>query len=124
MFTMMGHLPNMMRHNENRCACPEADIKETKNEYVISLEIPGAMKDDVKIWVEEDTLTVSGEKKRSSADSDKEIFSDRAFGKFERSFTLGDGVERNNIKAEFVNGVLEITIPKAPQSKPVEISIN
>jgi len=120
----MKYLPETMNDCRNYCSGPEADIRETKDNYVISLEIPGALKEDVKIWVEGDALTISGEKKRTKGENDVQLFSERAFGKFERSFSLGDGVERNNIKAEFVNGVLEVSIPKAPQSKPVEISIN
>ena len=105
-------------------AWPDVDIAENENEYRFSFEIPGTVKDDIKIWLEDDVLTVSGEKKKVSAESDEPLVSERAFGKFERSFKLGKPVERNNVSAEFIDGILVITLPKAAEAKPREISIN
>jgi HSP20 family protein len=105
-------------------AWPDVDIAETDDHYSFSFEIPGALKDDIKIWLENDVLTVSGEKKRSSDDARRMLFSGRAFGKFERSFRVPKSVDRNNVKAEFVDGILVVTLPKVPEAKGKEISIN
>ena len=105
-------------------AWPDVDIAENDNEYKFSFEIPGTAKDDVKIWLEDDILTVSGEKKNSISENSEQLVTERAYGKFERSFRLGKQVERNKVSAEFVDGILVITLPKAVDAKPREISIN
>ncbi len=102
---------------------PNVDISENENGYKLNFELPGALKDDVKIWAENDLLTVSGEKKRSTKKDDIRVLTERSYGKFQRSFRLPRNVDKENIKAEFVNGVLEITIPKTEESKPKEIDI-
>jgi HSP20 family protein len=86
--------------------------------------MPGMAKEDVKIWLENDTLTVSGEKKRVVDGNATTHFSERNYGRFERSFQLPVHVDRKNVHADFVNGVLEITLPKTPESRIKEVSIN
>jgi len=103
---------------------PKADIAETGSDYVLNLEIPGTFKEDVKVWVDGDILMISGEKKAPNADGSKLLVSERDFGKFERAFILPEHVERNNISAQFVDGLLVITVPKSINAKPREISIN
>jgi len=105
-------------------AWPDVDIAENDNEYKFSFEIPGAARDDIKIWMENDILTVSGEKKKTLPENGEQLVSERPYGKFERSFRLNKPVEKNGVTAEFVDGILIITLPKAVESKPREISIN
>jgi HSP20 family protein len=105
-------------------AWPDVDIAENENEYKFSFEIPGAVKDDIKIWLENDILTVSGEKKKTIPETGEQLVSERPYGKFERSFRLNKPVDKNRVTAEFVDGILIITLPKAVESKPREISIN
>jgi HSP20 family protein len=105
-------------------AWPDVDIAENDNEYRFSFEMPGTAKDDVKIWLENDILTVSGEKKNSVPENSEQLVSERSYGKFERSFRLGKQVERSKVSAEFVDGILVITLPKSVDAKPREISIN
>lgn len=104
--------------------CMGVDIKESADEYVFDFELPGTLKDDVKIWFEGNVLTVSGEKRDLEKEGQKKIHSERAYGKFERSFRMPDGVDGNSIKAEFVNGILVVTVPKSEKAKPVEVKIN
>lgn len=111
-----------MRCGENRWI--DVDIKESADDYRLSIEIPGALKDDVKIWLEDNILTVSGEKKEVEKEGLKKIHSERVFGKFERSFRLPNDVDGNKVRAEFVNGILEVSIPKSEKSKPINVSIN
>jgi len=101
----------------------DVDINESAEDYRFSFEIPGAERDDVRIWVEQNVLSVSGEKKDTGGESRK-IHAERAFGKFERSFRLPHDVDGGNIKAEFANGILVVTVPKSEKSKRVDISIN
>lgn len=100
------------------------DIKESADEYTFNFEMPGAMKDDIKIWFEGNVLTISGEKREAGKDSEKNLLSERIYGKFERSFRMPSDVDGNNIKAESVNGVLIVTVPKSEKSKRVNVGIN
>ena len=104
-------------------AIPNVDISENEDGYRLSFEIPGTMKDDVKIWVENDLLIVSGEKKNNLGKDDIRVHSERSYGKFERSFRLPKNADREKVKADFVNGVLEVTIPKTEEAKPKQIEI-
>ena len=118
--------PAMMRNMGCNCdsSLADVDIRETKDSYILNIEIPGAAKEDVKMWVDDNILTISGEKKKISAEGQTELLSERSFGKFERAFRLPKSIDKSNIKAEFVNGVLIVSIPKSAQAKPVEVSIN
>jgi HSP20 family protein len=103
---------------------PSVDIVEDEKDFVVNVELPGVRREDVKITVNEGVLTVKGEKKQ-----DREIKEDqyrrleRAFGAFERSFTLPTSVQSEKIGANFNHGVLTITIPKAEQAKSREIEV-
>jgi len=105
-------------------AQPKVDISESAENFNFNFEIPGALKDDIKIWLDNDILVVTGQKKSSLHDGQKALYSGRDFGKFERAFRLPQYVDRNNVKAALVNGVLEVTIPKTNEAKLREISIN
>ncbi len=117
-------MPNPALANRNpRAPQPRVDVFENDTEFNLKIEIPGALKDDVKIWVENDLLIVSGEKKRNISEDDQAIISERNFGRFQRSFRLPDNADRNNIEAELQNGVLVIVLKKSAESKPKDISI-
>jgi HSP20 family protein len=103
---------------------PRADIHETENEYLVQLDLPGLDKKDVKIKVEDNYLTVTGERKSEhNVEDNKYHRCERYYGTFNRSFRLYKDVRAEKIKATFKNGVLEIRIPKAEEVKPKEIEI-
>jgi HSP20 family protein len=110
-------------HENISHAWPDVDITENQDGYSFTLDIPGTLKEDVKIWIEDDTLTITGEKKNDPKEEMSNIVTERAFGKFERSFRLPTSVDRNKVKAELVDGVLLIFVPKTIEAKPIEISI-
>ena len=99
------------------------DIKESEDKYTFNFEIPGAIKDDVKIWLEGNILTVSGEKKEIEKEGERNLHSERVYGSFERSFRLPDDIDGNNVAAEFVNGILVVTVAKSEKSKRVTVEI-
>lgn len=110
--------------NENYSyAWPDIDISENPDSFVFAVEIPGALKDDIKIWIENDVLAVTGEKRGIPDKEGAKLVAERTFGKFERSFKLPRSVDRNKVTAELVDGVLVINIPKIVESKPKEILI-
>lgn len=109
---------------ENAVWSPLTDIVEEKDDYVLRLDLPGLNKEDVKINFANNTLSVSGERKFENETNDKNYHRvERAYGKFYRSFTLPKEVKQDKIDANFQNGQLTITIPKAEEAKPKEIEI-
>ncbi|MFQ6113363.1 MAG: Hsp20/alpha crystallin family protein [bacterium] len=104
---------------------PRIDVKETNKEYVLSAELPGLNKDDFKLTLENDVLTLEGEKKYEHEEKDENYYrAERSYGAFKRSFRLTNEVERDKIKADYKNGVLSITIPKAKSAQPKAIDIS
>ena len=103
---------------------PAMDLVETEDHFVLKADLPGLDSSDVAIEVEDSVLTVSGERKIEH-ETKKEGFYrvERASGQFRRSLTLPDGVEPEQIAAEFTKGVLEIRIPKPEQRKPRKVQI-
>ncbi len=105
---------------------PRIDVKEDEKEFVVRAELPGLSKDDFKLTVENNVLTLEGEKKNEFEEKQDGYFrSERTFGAFRRSFRLTDSVDPKKIKAEYEQGVLNITIPKAEKAKPklIEVSV-
>ena len=103
---------------------PAVDIVESTDAYTLTADLPGLTKDDINLTIEEGVLTLSGERK--SEQSENKEFGhryERAYGKFSRSFQLGNGVETGKIKAEFKNGLLKVELPKVEASKAFEVSI-
>ncbi len=103
---------------------PVVDLSENGDNYLVHAEIPGLNKKDVKITLQDNVLTISGEKKLEREEKNKTYhLVERSHGQFTRSFNLPAKVDEKGIKAEFKNGVLEITLPKAPEAKAREIEI-
>ena len=103
---------------------PNVDISENKDNYTLRFEVPGMSKEDVRIWIEKDMLMVSGEKKQNLDKNEIHHLGERRFGKFERSFWIPEDADREKVKADFENGLLTISLPKAAESKPREIKIS
>lgn len=104
---------------------PNVDIVETETGYVITADLPGLSKEDVKVHVENGVLTISGEKKTEVEKRDKNRYYhfERSYGKFSRAFSLPDHVDSVNIDARFNNGVLEVSLKKTEEAKPKAIEV-
>ncbi len=103
---------------------PAADIIERDDAYLVKLELPGVKKNEVKITIENNILTVSGEKKQENELKDKEHYRfERMHGAFRRSFTLPSTVKGEKIEAVYEDGILTISLPKAEEAKPKAIEI-
>ena len=104
---------------------PSVDVSETENHYEVKAEIPGLKKEEIKVTVEDNVLKLSGEKKHEEETNKKNYHRiERSYGRFERSFWLPKEVKKEEIKASYKNGVLELVIPKAEEVKPKEIAIS
>jgi len=103
---------------------PVVDIYETDEKMVIKAELPGLKKEDIDIEVRDNTLTLKGERK-----FEKEIKQEnyhrveRAYGSFQRSFTLPSTIKQEAIEATFKDGILEVSLPKAEEAKPKQVRI-
>jgi HSP20 family protein len=105
---------------------PKIDISEDEKNIYLEAELPGVKKEIMKIKLEGNKLTISGEKKDASEnDISKRFFNrERSFGTFEKVFTIQADIKQDNIKAEFENGVLSVTIEKLiPEKKEMTIEI-
>jgi len=103
---------------------PAVDIEERDREYYVTVELPGVKKNDVKVTVKDNLLTISGEKKCEKEEKGKNYHrSERVFGSFQRTFRLPELVDQDNISAEYKDGVLHITIPKKEEAVSREIEV-
>jgi HSP20 family protein len=105
---------------------PSVDVEESRDEIVVTAELPGVQPDDVNVTVENGILAINGEKREerqeTGADANTYVI-ERRYGRFERSFTLPSSVSADQVKAEFDNGVLRIRLPKTEQAKPRRIEV-
>ena len=103
---------------------PVVDVVEHKDEYIVRLELPGVNKNDVKITVQNDVLTIRGEKRQGKESKDQNYQRlERAYGSFQRSFTLPSSVHSDKIDASYSDGILSIVLPKAEEAKLKEIEV-
>jgi HSP20 family protein len=103
---------------------PPVDIAETREEFVLRVDLPGVNQKDVKVSLLGDVLTIRGERKAIEQKNDDNLHrSERRYGSFERSFTLGVPVRSDQVKASYRDGVLEIHVPKAEEAKVREIEV-
>jgi HSP20 family protein len=104
---------------------PAMDLVEQDEHYVLRADLPGMREDDVNIELENNVLSISGERKHESAEESKGYYRlERASGAFSRSLTLPEGVDAEAIAASFQDGVLELRIPKPEQRKPHRVRIS
>ena len=101
------------------------DIREEDDAFYVDAEVPGLAADDIKVDVEKNVLTLSGERK-VERDETKDKFRrvERQYGSFTRSFTLPETVDTESIRADLKNGVLELRLPKKEVQAPKSISVN
>lgn len=113
-----------VRHFNSGNFTPRVNVIEDNNNLYVHAEIPGVDKNDIKINIVGEVLTLSGEKKAEQKDESKNYYRiERSYGAFSRSFTLPAEVIVDKIAAEYKDGVLNITLPKTEQAKVVEKQI-
>jgi HSP20 family protein len=105
---------------------PAVDVTEDDKAYKITAELPGLSEKDIDVSVSGDILTLKGEKRQEREEKDKNWHvSERAYGSFQRSFSLPAGIDRDKIACEFAKGVLTVTLPKSAeaqkQQKKIEV---
>ena len=108
----------------NKFWTPAVEVVDKKDRLIVKAELPGIDKKDVKVNVENDYLTISGETKNEHEVKEKEYYySERSYGSFSRSIPLPVEIETGKIKAAYKKGVLTIDLPKSEKAKPKEIDV-
>ncbi len=109
----------------NRRWTPAMDLVETEDHFVLRADLPGMSESDVTIELEDNVLTVAGERKAEHEEKREGFYRvERAFGRFSRSLTLPKGIDPEGVTAQFGSGVLEVRVPKPEQRKPRKITIS
>ncbi|RMH15816.1 MAG: Hsp20/alpha crystallin family protein [Acidobacteria bacterium] len=104
---------------------PAVDIRETDDAFIATAELPGMDKKDIEVTVDGNVLTLRGERKLEDAQKDNGYRRiERAYGTFQRSFALPTGVDSTKVSAQFKDGLLTLTIPKAEDAKPRTIKVS
>jgi HSP20 family protein len=97
---------------------PQFEVSETADAIIVDAELPGMDEKDVQISLEDNILTIKGEKKKEEETKNKNCYiAERSYGSFQRSLQLGSGIDEEKISAVFKNGVLRITIPRTEPEK-------
>lgn len=108
----------------NRPWAPPVDIYETENELVFKADLPDVELNDLTVRVENQTLTLSGERKFERKDAGKGYHRvERSYGNFSRSFSVPNSFDTDKVNASFKNGVLTVTLPKKEAAKPRQIKV-
>jgi len=104
---------------------PQLDLFEDKDNLVVKVEVPGMKREDIDVSLQEGTLTISGERKHEEQYQEAQAHrQERFYGRFQRSVALPVPVEDAKVKATYNDGILTVTLPKAPEAKPKQISID
>jgi HSP20 family protein len=117
----VGSLPG---NGQSSTWLPAVDVWETDKEIVLSFDLPGIPEDKIAVELEDNVLTVSGERERTQEHSNDRFYRfERRYGSFSRTVTLPTGVNENSIQADYSDGVLEVRVPKPEEQKPKRIQI-
>ncbi|HEX5224060.1 MAG TPA: Hsp20/alpha crystallin family protein [Solirubrobacteraceae bacterium] len=104
---------------------PAMDLVEEDEHYVLRADLPGVREDDVNVELEDNVLTISGERRTESSERKDGYYRlERSSGTFARSLTLPEGIDPESIEAGFENGVLELRVPKPAEHKPRRVAIS
>ena len=100
------------------------DIREDENQVVIKSDVPGMEQKDIKVNIDNNMLTISGERKFDDEENKEKYHRvERAYGRFSRTFQLSNTTDSGKIQASYKNGVLEVTLPKLEEAKPRSIQV-
>lgn len=104
---------------------PPVEIEESPTAVHLAVELPGLARNDIRVEVEDGTLTISGERRGTQKSTDKEGYrrSERYYGSFSRSFQLGESIDTEKAQAEMKDGVLHVDLPKTELAKPKQIEV-
>ena len=115
--------PVHRRLEEERSRSPQTDIHETKDDLIVTMDMPGLRREDLKIRITQDELTINGGVKEKEIEDGKRVYGEIEHLNYYRVFVLSETIDREKISAKLEDGVLALTLPKAEATKPREIPI-
>jgi len=119
-----NRFPSLRKMREFMTISPAVDMYDNEKEIVVKAEVPGMDKKDINISVNDSTLTIKGEMKKEEETKEEDYFyAERSYGSFTRRLELPAKVQESRIKANIKDGILELHLPKAPESKAKDIKI-
>ncbi|MDH4133335.1 MAG: Hsp20/alpha crystallin family protein [Gammaproteobacteria bacterium] len=115
-----------MEEEASQGLMPRIDVVERDQEFLVKAELPGIKKEDIDVSLENGVLTITAESKSESEEKegDRVIRQERRYGKYVRSLRLGKEVDDKKVKANYKDGILELTLPKAEEVKPKKINVS
>jgi HSP20 family protein len=122
---LLGRFPRAGTDNGGKFEwAPSADISETDQEYLIRAQLPAVKKEDVKVTLDQGTITIHGERKEDKETKDEKFHRVESFrGAFSRSFSVPDNIDEKSIRADSKDGVLTVHLPKAKASTPKTVEV-
>jgi HSP20 family protein len=103
---------------------PDFDVKETKESFVFTADLPGVAEKDLQVQLSENRLTISGKRESEKTEQNETYYaSERSYGSFSRTFTLPEGIDSDKVHAELKHGVLSVLVPKRPEALPKKINV-
>ena len=121
-FQGMSALPTLLQ--QQQLFVPDFEVKETPEAFIFRADLPGVRDEDLEITMRGNQLFVTGKREAEQRrDDDRFYVYERSYGTFTRTFTLPEGVDTDNIRAELDRGVLQLTIPKKPETQPKKIAV-
>src|SRR5690242_13750698 len=104
---------------------PALDVQEDKDSFSVRVELPGMKREDIEVSLHDGALVISGERKEEKVTEGTEIHRpERFYGKFSRALTLPAAVAGDKVKAQYKDGILTVTLPKAEEAKPKAIAVS
>jgi len=116
-------LPALQTEMQESYVTPSTDIFETPDAYVLKMDLPGAMKDSIKVTAENGTMTVKAKVEPCHKEGGSLLFNELKTPTYYRVFNLADGIDRKNIDAQYEDGVLTIKLFKKEEAKPKQIEV-
>jgi HSP20 family protein len=108
-----------------RAWAPALDVQEDKDNFRVSVELPGLKREDIQVSLEEGALVISGERKTETLDEGIAVHrQERYYGRFSRVLALPSAVAEDKVKAAYKDGILTVTLPKAEEAKPKTITVS
>ena len=120
----MNRLADSLWSGRQESWVPAVDVFDAKDAVVLKAELPGMKIDDIQIEVDDNVLTIKGERSfEEKVDEERYYRVERRYGSFQRSLALPQGVKADDIQATYEDGVLQVTVPKTDEQKPKRIEV-
>lgn len=108
---------------EVRSVSPLVNVRETGNEIILEVEMPGLTKDDISVEINQDELTIRGKRGENVPETYEIVYRERPPYQYQRTFSLGSQIDRSGVRAVYENGILILTLPKTEEVKPKQIKV-